>query len=425
MTEALLQFIWKFQLFNASALQTVSGEPVQVIRQGVQNFNSGPDFLNAKIKIGNQVWAGNIELHVNGKDWLVHGHQHDAAYNNVVLHVTLETDSDFVQAANGAKIHCAALRTLLSEHLLSRYEELMSSTLPIPCANRIKSIDEFVFQTELEKRAVERLEQKVSRITDLLAQSKNDWEQVAWQMVARYLGGNINKEPMEAIFHHLPVSVMMKHADSLPQLEAMIFGVAGLLRGKFLDDYPQLLQREFNYLKRLHSLHEMESGVFRWAKVRPAGFPSVRLAQIAALCFRTPKLFSALLHCSAAGEVNELLACEVSAYWVNHYRFDEQSKKSVKRIGTTAIHSIVVNAIAPLLFAYGKHKGEEKFCDNAIYLLTQLPPESNHVIKVFEGLQLKPKDAFQSQGMIQLKNNYCNNFQCLNCSVGSAVLGKL
>ena len=422
MTEALLHYIWKLRLFNADNLLTKSGEVIEIIHQGFHNHDSGPDFLNAKIRIGKNTWAGNVELHVNGNEWYQHKHQQDDAYNNVILHVVMESKEDFVTAKNAATIPCLELKGRINEQLLSRYEALMRAATSIPCANSIKQVDSFVIDNAIERNTIERLERKVNAIVDMLHASNGDWEHTAWQMIARYLGSGVNRDPMEQVVKQIPVSVLSKHADNALQIEAMVFGVSGLLKGDFADDYPRQLQKEFNYLKRFHSLNVLEPGVFRWAKIRPANFPTVRLAQLAAVMMSDVKIFSRLLKCESIKEIESLFLIKPNVYWQNHYRFDEVSEKGVGKIGATTIAIIAINAIVPLLFAYGKHKGEESFCDKAVSLLQSIDAEVNVITKTFGTFNIAAQSAFQSQGMVQLKQNYCNNFRCLDCGIGNAIL---
>lgn len=422
MTEALLQYIWKLRLFNAENLVTKSGEAVEVIHQGFHNHDSGPDFLNAKIRIGKNTWAGNVELHVNGNEWHQHKHQQDDAYNNVILHVVLESKEDFVTANNAAKIPCLELKGRIDAQLLSRYEALMRAATSIPCANSIGLVDSFVIDNVIERNTIERLERKVNAIVALLDASNGDWEHTAWQILARYLGSGVNRDAMENVVKQIPVSVLSKHADSALQIEAIVFGVSGLLKGNFADEYPRQLQKEFNYLKRLHSLNVLEQGVFRWAKIRPANFPTVRLAQLAAVMLSDVKIFSRMLKCNSLEEIKGLFLIKPNTYWRNHYRFDELAEQGVEKIGATTIDIIAINAIVPLLFAYGKHKGEESFCDKALALLQSINAEVNVITKTFQAFNISAQSAFQSQGLVQLKQNSCDNFLCLECGIGNAIL---
>jgi len=422
MTEALLHYIWKLRLFNAENLQTKTGEAIEVLHPGFHNHDSGPDFLNAKIRIGKTVWAGNVELHVNSSEWQQHRHQIDDAYNNVILHVVLDAQSDIVTANNQTVIPCVELRHRIDAHLLSRYELLMKATAFIPCANSIKSVSDFVIEATLERCSIERLERKVNSVTLLLDASKGDWEHVAWQVIARYLGSGVNRDAMEAVVKQILVSVLSKHTGNALQIEAMLFGVSGLLKGDFVDEYPRALQKEFNYLKRLHALQVLEQGVFRWAKIRPANFPTVRLAQLAALMISDVKIFSRLLQCNSINEVEHLFAAKPNVYWNNHYRFDEISETGVRQIGKSTTDVVAINAVVPLLFTYGKHKGDEVYCDKAVALLQAINAEVNAVTKAYKNWGINSQSAFQSQGLLQLKQHYCSNFRCLDCAIGNTIL---
>lgn len=424
MTEALLHYIWKFRLFDSGNFFTKTGEQIDVLHPGIHNPNSGPDFLQAKIRIGNKVWVGNVEIHLQAHEWYGHQHQQDNAYNNVVLHVVFNSSNEYVTAKNGAQIPCAELCNLIDKKLLHRYALLMNSAQAIPCASGIVDIDDFTIQHTLSNMAVERLEEKVATVLNRLENSNGDWELTAWKMIARYLSSGVNRDMMEAVVGNLNINILCKHQDKQLQIEAMMFGIAGLLEESFKDDYPLQLQREFKYLKRLHGLKQLEPGVFMWAKIRPANFPTIRLAQLAALVSTDVKFFARLMFCNTLRELEELFNVVVHPYWQNHYRFDETTDRSIGKIGKSTIHIIILNAIIPLLFAYGKYKGEEKYKTRALQMLESLKAEANTITKTFRSLGINATSALESQGMIQLKLNYCDKFKCLDCTIGNKILRK-
>lgn len=422
MTESLLHYLWKFRLFNQTRLNTKSDETVEIIHPGIHNHNSGPDFFNAKIKIGNKTWAGNVEIHFNGNEWYLHKHQFDAAYKNVVLHVVFQADNLYYECLENKTIPCLELKGRVDENLLSRYNFLMQNELPFPCAASLKNIEEFIQHNMLERAAVERLENKTKHIEDQLKATNGDWEQTCWQTVARYLGSGIHGDALELVARNIPITTIAKHSNNSLQIEAIVFGVAGMLNEVFADDYPNELKREFNYLKRLHSLPEMNKGIFKWAKTRPANFPTLRLAQLAALAQNMQHIFSKLLKDDIqflAGLLNKL---EVNIYWKNHFRFDEEAENKFSSIGKNTLQIITINAIVPLLFAYGKNTGNEMLTEKAVDILRQSKPEINATISLFKKYGMAAPNALLTQGVLQLKNSYCNNKQCLNCSIGNSIL---
>lgn len=425
MTESLLHYLWKFRLFNSNALFAKSGEEVEIINCGTHNHNSGPDFFNAKIKIGNKTWAGNVEIHTDGKEWYAHKHHLDAAYKNVVLHVVLEAEDLFFKCLENDTIPCLELKGRIDEKLLARYDYLMRSELPFPCAASLKNVDEFTQQNMLERVAIERLENKTKHIEAQLKTTNGDWEQVCWQTLARYLGSGIHGDALELTAANIPIKTIAKHSDNVLQIEAMIFGVAGMLNKSFANDYPNELKREFNYLKRLHSLPELNKEIFKWAKTRPANFPTIRLAQLAALAQNIQHIFSKLLKGDVQFINTFLSKLEVNSYWKNHFRFDEEAENKFSSIGKSTVQVITINAIVPLLFAYGKNTGNEILTEKALDILRQYKPEVNTTISLYKKYGMAAPNALFTQGILQLKSNYCDKKQCINCSIGNSILTQI
>jgi Protein of unknown function (DUF2851) len=422
MNEKLLHFIWKFRLFDQSNLVTTEDEPVELVNQGMYNTNAGADFQQAKIRIGKTLWAGNVEIHIRSADWLAHRHNTDAAYNNVILHVVFEQNGTTARRLNGEDIPTIELKSRIKPELLSRYEELEKRKDWIPCARFFKDANPFVTRSFLDRLLVERLEGKVAQVNALLEASDNDWENVMFQMIARYLGASINKEEFQTLAKSLPVKIWAKYNHDSMQIEALVFGQAGFLETPFDDDYPNQLRKEYNYLKRLHQLEPMEKHVWKFLRLRPANFPSVRMAQLAALMCKEVKLLSQILEARDVKLVHDFFDIEVSDYWHSHYQFDRPSRKSDRSLGTGMKNILLINVVAPVLFAYGKYKGNEDYCERAIQLLESCRPESNTVIDGWKAMDMKPANAFESQYLLQLKGEYCDKFRCLDCAIGHGIL---
>lgn len=422
MNEKLLHFIWKFRLFNTDKLVSTQGEPIEIIHHGTYNTDAGADFQNAKIKIGNTLWAGNIEMHLQSKDWFAHCHENDAAYNNVVLHVVYEANEKTAKTNSGEEIATLELKDRINPAFLSRYEELEKNQSWIPCAKFFNSVDEFTVKNFLERLLVERLEGKVEQINVLLKECGNDWENVMFQMLARYLGAGINKEPFQSIAKNLPVNVWGKHIHEPLQIEAMVFGTAGLLDENFEDKYPKQLRKEFLYLKRLHNLQPLPKHVWKFLRLRPANFPTVRLAQLGSLMCFDAKLFSQIIEAKNAKAIHRIFHVEVNDYWKTHYRFDKKTQKAKTHLGDSMKNILLINAVAPVLFAYGKYKDNETYCDRAFALLESCPGESNSIITGWKKFNLRASSASKSQPMLQLKKEYCDKFRCLDCAIGHKVL---
>ena len=422
MNEKLLHFIWKFRLFDTRDLKTTEGEKIELIQQGVHNTNSGADFQNAKIRIGKTLWAGNVEIHINAGDWLTHRHEKDAAYNNVILHVVYEKNGKAITGINNARIPTLELKDRVNPSTISRYEELSKRKAWIPCEKFFPEASKFTLTTFLERLSVERLEGKVEQINLLLAESENDWENVMFQLVAKYLGASINKEPFLQLAQSLPVKIWAKHQNDPLQIEALVFGQAGMLDESFDDEYPNRLRKEYNYLKRLHRLEPLPKHLWKFLRLRPANFPTIRLAQLAALMNKEIKIFSAILEAKNAKAILKFFDVEVADYWQTHYLFDKPTKSAKAHTGIGVKNILLINAVAPVLFAYGKYKDKEEHCDRAIELLENCKPESNAIIKKWETLGIKAENAFETQALLQLKNEYCQKFRCLECAVGHNIL---
>ncbi len=422
MDENLLHFVWKFRLFDSSNLTTPSGQRVEVIHPGYHNRDAGADFSNAKVKIDGVLWAGNVELHLKSSDWFAHKHHTDGAYDNVILHVVFEKDKHTALRKSGEPIPVLELKDRIKPNTLSRFADLAKRKASIPCKSFIKEVDSAILSNHLARMLVERLEQKVEHILAMLKECGNDWEQVMFQLLARYLGAGINKEPFELLAKSLPVKVWAKHSSDLLQLEALLFGQAGFLSEKFVDEYPATLKKEYNYLKRLHNLQPLPKHLFKFLRLRPSNFPTLRLAQLAALMHKETKLFSAVLESKNGKTVRLLFDAEPSSYWNNHYQFDKQSKNVKGKVGDGMKDILLINAVAPLLFAYGKYKGGEAYCDKAMAFLEHCKPEDNSVLKGWAALGVKADSAYQSQALLQLKTAHCDKFACLHCAVGHKIL---
>ncbi|MES2621971.1 MAG: DUF2851 family protein [Bacteroidota bacterium] len=422
MNEKLLHFIWKFSLFNQTVLFTTEGEKIEIIHPGTHNTNAGADFQNAKIRINKILWAGAIEIHVNSADWFQHHHQNDKAYDSVILHVVYQTQNNIAYRNNGELVPTIDLKSHISPLTLARYEELSKKKTGIPCEKFFSSVDGFTVKNFLDRLLIERLEKKVEDIHSMLLESENDWENVMFQMIGKYFGTGINKEPFHLLAKSLPVKIWAKHHTNPFQIEALVFGQAGFLEEKADDDYPNQLRKEYNYLKRLHNLQPLQKHFWKFLRLRPSNFPTIRLAQLAALMCKEVKLFSAIIESKNIKAIHELLDVEVSEYWKQHYVFDKQAKRVSSHIGSSMKNILIINAISPVLFAYGKYKADESFCDKAISLLETADAESNSVISMWKKYGQIPGNAYQSQALLQLKNEYCNNFRCLGCAVGTKIL---
>jgi hypothetical protein len=423
MTEEFLHHIWKFRLFDQLDLKTTSGEFVEIEKVGSHNLDAGPDFFNGKIKIGNTLWAGNIEVHINASDWKKHFHQHNKAYENIILHVVNKADVPIFRAS-GELIPTIEIGSRIGEKLHQNYLNFKTSKDWIPCEKQIDEVPLLIINNTLDKLVLERLERKSKSITDCLALNFNNWEETFYQLLARNFGFKTNSEPFELLAKSLPSKILAKHKNSLFQIEALLFGQAGMLEKHFKEKYPQSLQNEYAFLKQKYLLNTLDEHLWKFLRLRPANFPSIRIAQFANLSYNSSYLFSKIIEAEKIERVKMCLNVNVSDYWETHYVFDKSSKRKMKHLGDEAINNILINTIIPFLFVYGKQKNEEKYIEKALDFLENIAGESNSIITKWESLNLTAKTSYSTQALLQLKNEYCNFKKCLSCSIGNYLLKK-
>jgi len=419
MTEHLLQFIWQFQYFTKKELATAAGESIQVIFPGQLNTNQGPDFSNARISIGSTTWAGHVELHVKSSDWDRHGHTGDSNYDNVILHVVWEDDA----GKTFSRFPVLELKSRVPKLLLQRYAELMKSTSFIPCEKSIGLMRGLSWQSWKERLLAERLTRKSDMVKLFLQQNNQHWEETFWWMLARNFGIRVNEACFESVARSIPVTLLAKHKAGLHQLEALLFGQAGLLQETFDEDYPVLLQKEYRFLQQKYGLEPVPVPV-HFLRMRPGNFPTIRLAQLAMLVHESAHLFSRVRETTSIKELRRYFAVTANDYWHYHYRFDHPSKYSEKKLGQSMLDTIIINTLAPVLFAYGDIHNDQSSKDKALQWLEETAAETNAITKGFRRLEVDNKSAFDSQALLELKARYCDQRHCLQCSVGNFLLGS-
>ncbi|MGB0175673.1 MAG: DUF2851 family protein, partial [Owenweeksia sp.] len=356
MTEDFIHYIWRFKKFNILSLQTSEGEPLIIKRTGTLNTDAGPDFSDARIIIGDQLWAGNVEIHIRSSDWKRHNHQSDRAYNNVILHVVYENDTE-VFNANGSTLPTLELKGLFDEKLYWKYERLLNNQTSIPCENHLPGVSAMIRENWVERVLVERLSDKSGLIGQWLRQNQNDWNATFYQWLGRGFGLKINAEPMLLLARNIPWQVVLKHRQRKDQLEALFFGVAGMLE-EGDDAYTLALKSEYEFLRHKHGLQGMKPEIWKYARLRPAAFPALRIAQLSALLNQHDTLFSKIMQAGSIDQVKELLTPEVSEYWKNHYRFGKITDQKVGEIGNGFREVLIINVLIPFLFVYGMAKDE-------------------------------------------------------------------
>ncbi|MFZ1785733.1 MAG: DUF2851 family protein [Ferruginibacter sp.] len=416
MTERLLQYIWQFQYFNGINLASTDDEVLTILHPGRLNTNQGPDFIDAKIKIGETTWAGSIEIHIKASDWNNHKHSSDKNYQNVILHVVWENDKELNLAFS-----TLVLEDKVPKFLLHRYNELMLSDYFIPCEKSISQVNTLTWRSWKERILVERLADKTGAIFAYLHQNNYHWEETFWWLLAKNFGIKLNSTAFEKIAQSLSIQTLAKHKRQIHQTEALLFGQAGLLEVDFNEDYPKLLQKEYRFLKKKYKLARVEASLI-FLRMRPSNFPTLRLAQLAMLVHKSEHLFSKIKEAAALTYVREWLHVTPNDYWHYHYVFDESGAYKQKKLGDQMINNILINSVIPILFAYGHYHDEPRYKEKALVWLEQIPGEKNAITNGFTALQIENNSAFDSQALIQLKNEYCHKKRCLDCSIGNKLI---
>ncbi len=421
MQEDFIHYLWKHKKFSISQLETKKGQVVEVVSTGEHNLNSGPDFFNAQIKIDNQLWAGNVEIHLRSSDWFVHNHETDSAYDNVILHVVWEHDTEIFRKDN-SEIETLELRHCVSKEALNNYQKLFNKQQKwINCENDFASVDEFLLSNWLERLYFERLERKSNDINELLKTSKNNWEAVLFKMLTKNFGLKVNGDAFLSVANSIEFSIIRKEQSKLGNLEALLFGQAGLFVGDKEDKYFNELKDIYGYQKHKYHLSNLSVSPLQFFRLRPPNFPTVRLSQLASLFHFNEHLFSKIIYANSKEEIYKMFSVKASEYWDTHYTFDKVSKKSKKQVSSSFINLLLINTIIPLKFSYAQYIGKP-INEEIVHWMSQLKSEQNGIVDKFNSMKPIFCNALNSQALIQLKTNYCNKNKCLQCAIGSEVL---
>ncbi|WP_369047565.1 DUF2851 family protein [Tenacibaculum sp. UWU-22] len=422
MKEAFLHYIWQYKLFSTTTIKTIDNREIRVLNAGSYNRNSGPDFLNAKLKIEEQIWCGNIEIHVNTSDWYLHQHEKDVNYDAVILHVVWQHDA-VVFMKNNKPLPTLVLKDWVDKNILKNYKKLFSKQQQqwISCEHQIKTIDSFLIENWLERLFFERLQNKATVIEELLIKSKGNYEAVLFKLLAKNFGLKVNAEAFLAMAESFDFSVLQKIQYNKQYISALLFGQAGFLEKDNEEDYYRTLKELYAFLKHKYQLKPIKNQLFQFFRMRPANFPTIRIAQLAALYSQHKSLFSMLLACNTINDFYAIFSVEVDFFWKTHYTFETVSKKYQKRITKLFVDLLLINTILPLKFQYLKERGalqEEVF----LSLIKQITAEKNSIISRFSALNITANNALESQALLELKNKYCKPKRCLECAVGVALL---
>lgn len=423
MTEEFLYYIWQYKLFLKNDLYTTDHQEIAILKSGIHNKNSGPDFLNAQLKIEDQHWIGNVEMHVKSSDWYLHNHEEDPNFDAVILHVVWEHDATIFMK-NNQPLPTFEIKNFVDEKLLGNYNRLIYSKQNwIPCEKQIQNVPDFLINNWLERLYFERLEQKSVFIKEALAQTNQDFEAVLFQLLAKNFGLKVNGDSFLQLAKSIDFAVIRKERFDEQKLTALLFGQAGFFEEDIQNEYFSSLKSEYEYLKHKYKLQPISKNNFQFFRMRPQNFPTIRIAQLAALFFAHQNLFSKLMNISKKEDVYKLFSFDIQEFWKTHYTFESESKKSAKKLSKSFIDLLLINTIVPLKFVYLQSRGEVD--EEAILeMIKQISSEKNSIIDQFLLLKIKAKNALESQALLELKNNYCTNKRCLHCAIGNNLLRK-
>ena len=429
--EQLLHYTWKHKLYPLKELTTSDGQRVEIIDPGLHNRNAGPDFFNAKIRIGSTMWVGNVEIHDKSTDWYQHGHDKDSRYDNVVLHVAAELDTE-VMKSNGEYV--PQLQLSVPDDVLTHYDELQKTDEYPPCYKVIPHLSALIIHSWMAALQTERLEQKTEAIRKRAELCNGSWEDAYFVTLARNYGFGINGEVFEQWAYNIPLNAVAHHRDDLFQIEAIFMGQAGLLELDSIPEYYQKdalndgyfakLRNEYQYLAHKFSMKPIDFKLWRFLRLRPQNFPHIRISQLANLYYQQKAGLSQLIECETLDELKNVLKSQVTPYWETHYTFGSTSPKNEKHLSYGSINLLMINTAIPMLFAYGRHTTKEVLCDKAFDFLEQLKAENNHIIRMWQQVGLPVKTAGDSQALIQLKKEYCDKKECLRCRFGYEYLRR-
>ena len=429
--EEILHYVWKHKLLPLNELTTTDGREVEVLDPGLHNRDAGPDFFNAKVRIGDALWVGNVEIHLRSSEWYAHGHDRDSKYNNVVLHVVAEADTDVL--TNDHR-YLPQLILKVPDSVREHYDELLTTDHYPPCYRIIKNLSPLMVHSWMAALQTERLEQKTQAIAERVRQCDGSWEDAYFQTLARNFGFGINGEAFEQWALSVPLSSVGHHRDDLFQIEAIFMGQAGLLNpdsvpsrykaDALAEGYFTRLRNEYLYLQHKFSLQPIDHHQWRFLRLRPQNFPYIRIAQLAQLYYSRQASLSQLVECRSVNEIIKILDTHATPYWQTHYVFGSESERSEKTISPASRRLIVINTAIPMLFAFGRHKHDERLCDRAFDLLEELRAEQNHITRMWQECGLSVSTAGDSQALIQLKKEYCDRKDCLRCRIGYEYLKR-
>lgn len=421
MTESFLHYLWENKLFKTDNLISDTGDAIQILHPGYYNTNSGPDFFNAQLKIGNTLWAGNIEIHINSSDWLKHNHQNDPAYDGVLLHVVYYNDVKILRK-DSSIIPTIELKGLFQEQLWGNFLELISKNHWVACAEELSTVPTNILNNVLEEKVEERLRFKSHQILISLNGLKGDWEECLYQYLAKNFGFQINSLPFEMLARSIPLKVLRNEMFDKDNLNSLLYGQGGMMDIEYHDHYPKELQKKYFYFQSKYKLKSLPVSYWKYLRMRPVNFPTIRIAQFSALVTSVNNLFSVCRELRSKEEFYQLFSTPIHPYWDDHFLFDKPSTPLKKNIGNTSIDNIIINTFIPFQFAWGHFTNEPVVKRNAVDLLRTIHSEKNHLVEKWKEFGVKAKNAADGQALIQLKRYHCEEKKCLTCAIGKSII---
>jgi hypothetical protein len=420
--ETILHFIWQHRYFAHQLLFTIDNKPINIIKQGFKNTNEGPDFEQAQIEIDGIIWNGSVEIHIKSSDWELHKHQFHKLYENVILHVVWENDKQIYYPTK-EKIYTLELKNYVESNLIQKCMNLIGNQSVIPCQDSIHWVDNPVKLNMMSRVAVERLERKSQFVLNYLNTVENDWEQATYSLILKNFGFKVNSDAFARLAENLPYKIIQKHSDDLIQLEALLYGVSGFLRDEPVDSYQAQLKSEFGFLAHKYDLqpHVMYPSEWKFMRMRPGNFPTVRLSQLAVFLYKRSSIFMYLIE-NDLSIIVKMFHSKPSLYWQEHYYFGKESQRKLSKMGDDSINILLVNSVSVLLAAYSIYQKNELLMDKAVSVLENCKAEYNSIIKNWMELGIKATNAFESQALIELYNNFCVAKKCLSCQIGNQIL---
>ncbi len=423
MNEHFLQYVWKNKLLKTHDIYTQQGQALCIEDFGTQNNDAGPDFINCKIEMDGIKWVGNIEIHINRTDWYRHNHHKDENYKNIILHVIYEDDLTEKETLL-AKIPTLVIKNLFDKKLFYKYQKYLLSKSRIACQQDICDIENIVLVSWLNRLLVERLERKSIEIYHYHKFFNNDWLETLYFFLSKNFGFKKNSTGFEMLAKSLPYKILNKHRDQILQIESLIFGQAGLLKESYTEQYPKELFGEYSFLRKKYNLTPINSKLWKFSKLRPPNFPTIRLAQFAQLIHMSENIWEIMIKNNEPAKLKKLLNVKASKYWDDHYVFEKKSPGKAKKLGESCIDSIIINTVVPVMFVYGKHVLKPELCEKSFSILSDLMPESNSIINNWRKVGITAQSTADTQAMIELNKNYCTPKKCLQCAIGSTLLKK-